>query len=182
MSDETGLQQRRSRGDGLGSADRARISQSEDIESTLSEGVKEELEAKKPSESEKKQLLREHRHHLVRSTTSELSVEPEVSEGVEATATADVPDIYCFTCAKWIGISGVELRGTPRSKEDAYYLGGTPEDVCEARQTVREGIEDLSYQVLRDVDHIDSLADAYAFVQTQFEKTQVTEKADTSDS
>ena len=150
----------------------ATAQQGESIELTLSEGVEEDLKAKEPSESEKKRRLREHRHHLVRSTTSKLSVEPAVSEGVEATATAEVPDTYCFICEEWIGTSGVELRGTPRSKADAYYLGGKPADVRAAENGTRDTLEELADALTERVEHIEDRSDAYEFVEAELERAQ----------
>jgi len=156
----------------------ATAQQGESIELTLSEGVEEDLKAKEPSESEKKRRLREHRHHLVRSTTSKLSVEPAVSEGVEATATAEVPDTYCFICEEWIGTSGVELRGTPRSKADAYYLGGKPADVRAAENGTRDTLEELADALTERVEHIEDRSDAYEFVEAELERAQSSTGAD----
>ena len=81
-----------------------------------------------------------------------------------------VRDAYCFTCNEWVGLSGIELRGTPRSKTDAYYLSGPPADVIEARETVRERLGDLAEYALKNVEQLETAEDAFEFIGEQHEQ------------
>lgn len=142
----------------------------EEVRSQIQETITSRLESQEPSEEEKEHLETEHRGHLVRDTTSTLSIEPEkLPPGVESKAT--VPDTFCFTCNEWIGFSGVDLRGKPRSKEDAYYLGGVPEDVRAAREYIGDSLADLLTFALNRVEHVESVEDATEFVEEQLERT-----------
>lgn len=139
-----------------------------DLESSLEADVRDRFEAKKPSAEERQQLRDAHQHHLVRDTTSTLTVDPEDDmEGVEIESQVEIPDMYCFTCGEWVGLSGVDLTGTPRSRKDAYYLGGPPEDLREARSEVRDELRDLAYRAMRDVEQVESPEDGFEFVATQ---------------
>lgn len=142
----------------------------DDYEQSISENVETDLRAKEPSEDEKEELRERHQNHLVRHTTSKLSMEPEVMEGVEAQATAEIPDMYCFTCGEWVGLSGVDLRGTPRSTKDAFYLGGMPQEVLQAKNMVMRELNDVAYRLLRDVEHLENKKDAYEFIATELEQ------------
>ena len=142
----------------------------DDLEEDLTDGVRNDLKEKEPSDEKKKELLEEHRHHLVRKTTSQLSMEPDVMQGVEAVATAEVPDMFCFTCNEWVGLSGVDLRGKPRSKADAYYLGGPPQDILEEKNTVREQIGELAERIYTRVDRVDDADEAFEFVADEIEQ------------
>ena len=69
------------------------------FESSVSETVRERLEEQEPPQEKKEELRQEHIGHLVRSTTSRLSVDtPEIGPGLEVDTEAEIPDIYFFTC------------------------------------------------------------------------------------
>ena len=142
----------------------------DEIQTIVSESVRERLESQEPGEDEKAKLRDEHDGHLVRDTTSQLQVDgAEVGPGVEAETTAQIPDTYCFTCEEWVGFSGVELRGTPRSRREAYYLGGMPQDVLSAKNGTAETLTELADALIERVGHIDTRSDAYEFVETELE-------------
>jgi len=144
-----------------------------DLETSMEDDLRARFEAKKPSAEERQQLREAHQHHLVRDTTSTLTVDPEDDmEGVEIESQVEIPDLYCFTCEEWVGLSGVDLTGTPRSRKDAYYLGGPPEDLREAREETRDELHDLAYRAMRDVEQVESLADGFEFVATQLEQVR----------
>lgn len=142
----------------------------EELENSVSSNVRKWVREQKPDEDERRELLREHRHHLVRTTESAYTVDRDAPTGVEIEATAYVEDTYCFTCDEWVGTSGVDLRGTPRSKADAYYLGGAPENVLQARNSVRDHFDVLVDIVADTVDHIETTEDAMEFIGNEHEK------------
>lgn len=139
-----------------------------DVESRIENDTREELEASRPSVDERQTLLGEHHHHLVRETTSQVTLLE--GDGIQIETTIEARDIYCFTCEEWVGISGVELTGTPRSKADAFYLRGPPPDVQEAEDLVRDQLASLAEHVLETVDHIEDAEDAVEFVGDQHEQ------------
>lgn len=145
-------------------------SEIEDPEKQFTQKHRDELEDRRPDEDERKRLLAEHEGHLVRQTTSKRTETEEIGSGMVAEKTAEIPDMYCFTCSEWVGLSGVELRGTPRSRADAFYLGGMPQEVLRAKQTVAEGLNDLAYRVRREVGHVDGVDEAFEFVETELER------------
>jgi hypothetical protein len=143
----------------------------ERVENSVSESVRTELESKQPSEEQKQELRQEHRGHLVRDTTSKLTVDsPDVGPGMELDAKAEVPDTYCFTCEEWIGVSGVDLRGTPRSRADAYYLGGPPDEVLEAKRGTAKTLSELADRLVSRLEHIEDREDAFEFIKTELEQ------------
>lgn len=152
----------------------------DELEESVEGNVREWVRDQRPDEETRKELLREHAHHLVRDTESAYSRDHDSPNGVEINSTAYVEDTYCFTCEEWVGLSGVGLRGTPRSRADAYYLGGPPEDVREARAKVRDELGDLAEHALLNVEHVEDAEDAFAFIGEQHE--QLTERvAEVSD-
>jgi len=147
----------------------------EQFNENVSESVRERLRAQRPDKETRAALLKSHVHHLVRTTESAHTVDRDTPEGIEIDATAHVEDTYCFTCGEWVGVSGVDLRGTPRSKADAHYLGGPPDDVREAREEIQDRLGDLAEHALLTVEHVETAADAFEFVGEQLEK--VTDRA-----
>jgi hypothetical protein len=142
-----------------------------DLETSMEDELLDRFEAKKPSVEEKQALREAHQHHLVRDTTSTLTVDPdEEMVGVEIESQVEIPDCYCFTCDEWVGLSGVDLTGTPRSKTDAYYLSGPPEDVQQAREETQTELRDLAYRAMRDVEQVNSVEGGFDFVATQLEQ------------
>lgn len=142
-----------------------------DVEEYVSDSLREELEAKEPSEDERQALREEHEGHLVRDTTSKLAVEsPDVGPGMEVEAKAEIPDTYCFDCEEWIGLSGVNLRGTPRSRSEAYYLGGMPMDVLHGKNGTAKTLNELADRLTDRVERLDSRDDAYEFIGTELEE------------
>lgn len=142
-----------------------------EIQRSLESDLREEFEAKQPSPAEQQELREAHRHHLVRDTESKLSVDADVDMGgVEVDSVIVVPDTYCFTCDEWVGLSGVDLRGTPRSRKDAYYLAGPPEDVETAQKVAQSGLVELAEFVEEEVERVESVADAAEFVAGELEK------------
>jgi len=145
----------------------------DDLEASLDESVHQRLREQEPSEDRKVELLAEHDHHLVRHTTSKLSVDAgEDLDGVDVDATAEIPDCYCFSCEEWVGLSGVDLRGTPRSRADAHYHNGPPADILDAREDVRGGLDELAKEVYYSVDSVETQADAFQFVADELERIQ----------
>lgn len=145
------------------------VGHAEDAEQKMSDALLDELKARRPDEEERERLLGDHEGHLVRHTTSKRTETEEIGAGMVAEKTAEIPDTYCFTCEEWVGLSGADLRGTPRSKTDAFYLGGMSKEVRSAKQTVVKGLDDLIYRVKRDVGHINSVEEAREFVATELE-------------
>jgi hypothetical protein len=143
-----------------------------DTEESVSADLREEMEAKEPNAEQKAELRAQHRHHLVRDTESKLTIEVDVGEELGAEATVTVPDTYCFTCDEWVGFSGVDLRGTPRSRDDAYYLGGPPEGVGVARDSVTDATAELVQTVVRNVPHAETVDDALDFIETELEQAR----------
>lgn len=137
------------------------------IEERAEESAREQIEANRPNEDERRELLEEHRHHLVRDTTSKQTRTDGEESIVQLETTVEAPDTYCFTCEEWVGLSGLNLTGTPRSKTEAYYLGGPPADVADARETIRDNLHDLAAYALENVDHIDDAKAAFEFVGDQ---------------
>ena len=80
--------------------------------------------------------------------------------------------IHCFTCGEWVGLSGVDLRGTPRSKADAHYLGGPPESIREVGDETRETLVALAIQVRDDLPMVDTLDEAAEFVADELERVR----------
>lgn len=144
----------------------------EDVEESLQSAKRDEIASERPDEEQRQQILDEHRHHLVRRTTSQVTEEEEIEPGMIAETTAEVEDIYCFDCEAWIGISGVDLRGTPRSRADAYYLGGPPDAVVEAREDVGDTLADLAYRVMRDVPTVEDADDALDWIEGELEQAR----------
>jgi len=131
------------------------------------EQFRERLSKQEPPQEEKDALLAEHEGHLVRQTESQLSETREPQPGVQATFTADIPDTYCFTCDEWVGLSGIELRGTPRSREDAYYLGGKPQAIESAESGTDRTLRDLANALLDRHPYLDSLDDTTSFIESR---------------
>jgi len=152
------------------------------VEESVSKSVSKELEAQEPAKEEKDQLRKEHKGHLVRDTTSKLTVDSiNIDMDMKLNAQAEIPDIYCFDCEEWIGVSGVDLRGTPRSRNDAYYLDGMPTDVSHAKTGVIETLNELAEALLNRVDKLDNLDDAYTFIQTTLEQERsLSERVDSN--
>lgn len=138
----------------------------------IEESVRAEMEAKEPSEARKEELREEHRNHLVRDTESDLTIDLDVAEGMGAEATVTVPDLYCFSCEEWVGLSGIDLRGTPRSRADAYYLDGAPEGVEDTRHRVTHDVADLVEMVAENVPHVGDAEDALEFIETEIEQAK----------
>lgn len=149
---------------------------SDGVEKAVSEDVREWVREQRPDEETRQDLLQEHLHHLIRFTESAYTVDRDAPPGIEIDATVYVQDAYCFTCSEWIGLSGIELRGTPRSKTEAYYFSGPPDDVLEARATVRDRLGDLAEYALKNVDQLETAEDAFEFIGEQHE--QVMERLD----
>lgn len=150
-------------------------SSSEDPEAEVASDVIAELESQEPSPSEKDSLRREHRTHLVRKTTSKLTLHPDTAPGIEVDAEVEVPDTYCFTCSEWIGLSGVDLRGTPRSRTDAFYLGEKPSAVRAAEHGTQETIRELADALIDRVEHLNTRADSFDFITMAIEQMDETE-------
>lgn len=145
----------------------------EDIDESISTSLREKLKAQEPSRRQKKELRSQHEGHLVRDTTSQLAVESlPIGPEIEIEAHAEIPDTYCFDCEEWIGVSGVELRGTPRSRTDAYYLGGIPTDVLQAKNGTVDTLTELADALIDRVERIDTRDDAYVFIETVLEETR----------
>lgn len=143
----------------------------EAVEQSVSDSLRQELEAQEPPDERKRELLMEHEGHLVRDTTSKLAVDsPDVGPGMEVDAKAEVPDTYCFTCEEWVGLSGVELRGTPRSRADGYYLGGMPMDVLHAKNGAEKTLTELAEALTHRVEYLDTRGDAYQFIESVLEE------------
>lgn len=143
---------------------------SDEVEEVVSEDVRKWVREQRPDEETRQNLLQEHVHHLIRFTESAYSVERDAPQGVEIDATAYVEDAYCFTCGEWVGLSGIKLRGTPRSKADAFYFGGPPDDVLDAQATVRDRLGDLAEYALKNVDQLETAEDAFEFIGEQHEQ------------
>ena len=144
-----------------------------DVKHSVTESVRQELEEQEPTQEQKENLLSDHNGHLVRETTSKLSVEsPDLPPGVEIDADAEIPDTYCFTCGEWVGLSGVNLRGRPRSRTEAYYLGGAPDSVRKARSEVADSVADLVESVTVAVPHVNGAKDALDFINAEMEKAE----------
>lgn len=141
------------------------------VEGSVSDSLREELEAQEPTDEKKRELWQEHECHLVRDTTSKLAVDsPDVGLGMEVEAKAEIPDTYCFTCEEWIGLSGVDLRGTPRSRSDAYYLGGMPMDVLRAKNGATKTLNELAEALTDRVEILNDREDAHQFIETTLEE------------
>jgi len=145
--------------------------QHETPESRLQQEHREELQSKRLSDTEQKQIREAHQHHLIRPTTSKLTNTEKLAEDIEAD-TAEIPDTYCFTCEEWLGFSGVNLQGRPRSRKEAYYLGGPPESVQNANAEIRESLADLTELVVETVPHITTAEDALNFIGTELERAE----------
>jgi hypothetical protein len=113
----------------------------------------------------------DHKHHLIRPTTSTRSFDgalveelglPEIFHDVDGELT--VEDIYCFTCEEWVGVSGVPLRGVPRSTEDAYYHRGAPQEVRELREEFRRTWREHIITTITEHPHVDTPAEAGEFI------------------
>lgn len=141
-----------------------------EIESSLSDTIRDEYDGKALDGDERAQALADHQHHLVRNTKSTITLHPDIGPGVEANVTVTVPDTYCFTCGEWVGLSGVDLTGTPRSKHDAYYLGGPPESVSDLQHRVRHAVTHLTGTVLNRHPHIDDADEAAEFIADEIEQ------------
>lgn len=144
----------------------------EDVEEEITADYRQVLKSKEPSPSKKAELRAKHRHHLVRDTTSRYTVTDQPAEGIQIDKSAEVPDLYCFTCEEWVGLSGVDLRGTPRSRKDAYYLGGPPGEVVDARKTVRNTLADLVASVASTVPTVEDADDAFDFIEGEQQKAR----------
>jgi hypothetical protein len=141
-----------------------------ELEESVKHDVREWVRNQRPDKETQKELLTEHQHHLVRDTESTYSRSPDSPDGIKVETTAYVYDTYCFTCGEWVGISGIELRGTLRSRANAYYLGGPPDDVRQARAKIRDELQSLAEYALLNVDHVEDVEEAFAFVGEQHEK------------
>lgn len=144
---------------------------------SVSADIRERFEEKEPSEEQKERLRDEHHGHLVRETTSRLTVDAaEELEGIEVDARVEIPDLYCFTCEEWVGVSGIDLRGTPRSKSEAYYLGGMPPDVLSARNGAAKTLNELADALTERVEHLNGRLDAFDFIETELDALQDAER------
>lgn len=133
---------------------------------------REEITAQEPSAEERERLINQHSGHLVRRTTSQVSQSDEINGVVQVDRTANVPDMWCFTCDEWVGLSGVELTGRPRSRTEAFYLDGKPETVAKAEQEVRDTLAELVKSVGSSVSHVDDAVDALEFVEAEVSKAK----------
>lgn len=149
--------------------------ETQQAEQSASETVRQELEEQRPSEEERKRLLRQHEGHQIRRTTSKLTETDELGDGMELEVEKEVLDIYCFTCEEWVGISGVELSGTPRSKADAYWLGGADGELAAARARATEAVADAAGEVIGEHPQIDSAEEAVQFVLDAADAEEFTE-------
>jgi len=143
------------------------VADQDEVESSITESVRDRFERKELSDDKKDELRSDHTHHLVRNTHSQVTIKPDVGPGIEAKTTVEIPDMFCFTCGEWVGLSGVDLRGKPRSKDDAYYLGGPPESVTELRSQVQNEACYLASKIIDKHPHIDTPEGAAEFVQTE---------------
>jgi hypothetical protein len=154
----------------------------EDLEDRLTEEFAKELAENRPESDEKLALLEDHRHHLIRLTTSQFTETEQPQQGIEIDKQAEVLDAYCFTCEAWVGFSGVDLTGTPRSKKEAFYYGGPPDGVLDARNVVREALAVLVKQVAETVPEVNDVETALEFIGTEHEKAvERVEAADDKD-
>lgn len=149
----------------------------DDLEGTAEEKVEqaylEELREKEPSSEEKASLRAEHEGHLVRDTTSQITESDELDGGgIKMQKTVEVPDTYCFTCGEWVGLSGAELSGTPRSRATAYYLGGKPPEIRTAEEGVSKTLDELAEALVERVGHVEDRGAAYEFIETKLEAMQ----------
>ena len=144
----------------------------DDADERIAEAYTAGLESQRPDSDWRAELLADHEHHLVRDTTSKLTETEEIGPGMVAEKEADIPDTFCFTCEEWVGLSGVDLRGRPRSRKEAYYLGGPPREVENARQEVRDGLANLVASIVSTVPHVDDADEALAFIETEREKAE----------
>lgn len=135
-----------------------------ELEDTITTELEEEIEQNKPDADECAELIREHVHHLVRRTQSKTTIEKDTP--------VEVPDMYCFTCGAWVGLSGVNLNGTPRSKREAFYLDGPPDAVAEIEETVDEAIIELASSVRNELPRMDSIEEAVGFIGDEIERIQ----------
>lgn len=158
---------------GIGEMSESEQQNAEAIEGSVSESLREELKREEPTEAGKRKLREQHDGHLVRDTSSKLAIDsPDIAPGVEVDAKAEIPDTYCFTCGAWIGLSGVDLRGTPRSRSEAYYIGGMPADVLNAKNGTAKTLNELADALIDRVNTINDRDEAYRFIGTELEKME----------
>jgi len=141
-----------------------------EIEQSLSEQAREKYSEKELTGDERREALAAHHHHLVRDTESQVTFHPDVADGIESEVTVTVPDTYCFTCEEWIGVSGLDLTGTPRSSSEAYYLNGPPEAVNDLQNRVQDTVTDLAGTVIDTHPDIETPAEAATFITTEIEQ------------
>ncbi|MDR5657298.1 hypothetical protein RH831_08905 [Halodesulfurarchaeum sp. HSR-GB] len=141
------------------------------VEEKASQAFREKLREKEPSEKEKDALLDEHDGHLIRHTDSQFSEKEDLGDGggIQMERTAQVSDTYCFTCEEWVGLSGVDLRGTPRSKADAFYYGGMPVEILQAKNGAAKTLNELAEALKDRLDRIENREEAYEFISDELE-------------
>lgn len=140
------------------------------IEESLSDSIKEKYGDQRLTGEERRDALSEHEHHLVRDTHSQITFHPESLGRIQPEVTATVPDTYCFTCEEWIGLSGLDLPGTPRSRAEAYYLDGPPGEVIDLQKRVHDSVTDLAGTIIDEHPDINTPAEAATFITSEIEQ------------
>lgn len=123
--------------------------------------IQSELQENVLTDDARQNRLDEHSHHLIRWTEPTKTVHR--ADGLFEVE-IEAEDAYCFTCGEWLGLAGIEWPGTPRSKADAYWLDGPPDDVIETGGVIRWALKELAEVVIRDVEHIETAEEALQFI------------------
>jgi len=108
----------------------------------------------------------EHKHHQIRMTTTKMVLDI----GDFAEVQMEIEDTYCFTCGEWLCSQGIEPRGTPRSKKDAWWVAGPPEEVEEAREDCRDALAEMADEVVEKHPTVEDREEALGFIEDQIEQ------------
>jgi len=136
----------------------------------LDEELLERVRENEPDEEERDMLEQQHEEHFVRWC------EPHKTEAIEkdgvviAEVELDGCDLYCFTCGEYVGFTGIEWSQPPRSRSEAFWKGGPPEEVTDLNVEIWEATAWLVKRTLSDHPHIETVEGAVEFIQGGLEK------------
>lgn len=151
--------------------DKASGDSQEEFEDSVGDLYREKAKDKR-REISNELLLEKHRHHLVRETTSTKTFTERVGKGMEVESQITVEDMYCFTCEEWVGISGVDLSGTPWSKKNAYYIDGPPEELEKVKDETFDFLCSLCDNIVsnEELDNVENVSDSIEIIEEELER------------
>ncbi len=114
------------------------------------------------------ELEENHEHHEIRQTDTKMSFNVAGVFDVSL----EIGDTYCFTCGEWLCEQGFEPRGTPRSKKDAEWFRGPPEEVEHTKEAAQGELERIARRVQEHHPGIDTEGGALEFIADEIEQME----------